>query len=214
MPCSIPLPAPPSSDPLGFSLSPRPVRVDDILKLKELRRVERDGRRKLASAIGSVGVATVDGGVGVDGVLDADGDSTVTLVASADLSPSVEAVHGILSLQTSSIFPDAVDVQTDSLALMEPGIIQTSCLAAVASSWPRVFDLTKAPSSYSEAIARPDAPAWRAAMAHEELSLKEMGAFEEVDLPPGQKTRLALSGSLPTKRMLMASYSLERRRLD
>ena len=192
MPRSIPLPALPSSDSPGSSLSPHPARVcvrttagcvyDDILKLKELQRVERDSKRKLASAGESVGAATVDGGVGVDG------GANITFAASADLSPSVEAVYGILSLQTSSSFPDAVDVQTDSLVLMEPDIIRTSCLAAVTPSRPRVFDLTKEPSSYSEAIARPDASAWRAAMAREEQSLKEMGAFEEVDLPPGQNT--------------------------
>jgi hypothetical protein len=203
VPRSIPLPAPSSSDPLESSLSPRPARVrvrtttgrmyDDILKLKELQRVERESRRKLASTIGSVGVATVDGGVTADGGVGVDGDSgdgdlSVAFAASVDLSPTVEAVHGILSLHTSSVFPDAVDVQTDSLALMEPGIFQASCLATVTSTQPRVFDLAKAPSSYSEAIARPDVPAWRAAMAREELSLKEMGAFEEVDLPPGQNT--------------------------
>jgi len=192
VPRSIPLPALPSSDSPGSSLSPHPARVrvrttagrvyDDILKLKELRRVERDSNRKLASAGESVGAATADGGVSVDG------GANITFAASADLLPSVEAVYGILSLQTSSSFPDAVDVQTDSLVLMEPDIIRTSCLAAVTPSRPRVFDLTKEPSSYSEAIARPDASAWRAAMACEEQSLKEMGAFEEVDLPPGQNT--------------------------
>ena len=50
------------------------------------------------------------------------------------------------------------------------------------------FDLSKAPSSYTEAVARPDASVWRAAMDRKKKSLQDMGAFEEVDLPPGEKT--------------------------
>ena len=198
VPRSLPLPTLPSSDPSGSSLSSHPTRdcvrttagraYDDILKLKELRRVERDTRRKLASPEGRIGVAIADGGAGVDGDVDVDGGANVALAASVDLSPSAEAICGILSLQTSSSFPDAVDVETESLALTEPEIFWVFSLAAVAPSRPRVFDLTKAPSSYSEAIARSDAPAWRAAMAREEQSLRDMGAFEEVDLPPGQNT--------------------------
>jgi len=224
VPHSLPLPILSSSDSLGSPLIPRPLRdrvrttagraYDDILKLKDLRRVEREGKRKLASARGSVGVVPanggvdnsdglvkavdggvgIDGGVGVDGGVDVDGGvgidggANLAFAASADLSPSAEAIHGILSLQTSSSFPDAIDVGTDSLALMEPEILQAFCLAAITPKQPRVFNLAKEPSSYSEAIARPDAPAWRAAMAREEQSLKEMGAFEEVDLPPGQNT--------------------------
>ena len=50
------------------------------------------------------------------------------------------------------------------------------------------FDLSKEPSSYSEVIALPDTHVWRAAMDHECQSLVEMGVFEEVDLPPGERT--------------------------
>lgn len=50
------------------------------------------------------------------------------------------------------------------------------------------FDLTKAPILYPEAIARLDASVWCAAMDRERLSLEEMGAFEEVDLPKGEQT--------------------------
>ena len=50
------------------------------------------------------------------------------------------------------------------------------------------FDISKAPSSYSEAIARSDASVWHVAMDREKSSLKEMGAFEEVDLPKGERT--------------------------
>jgi hypothetical protein len=39
-----------------------------------------------------------------------------------------------------------------------------------------------------EAMSRPDADAWRAAMEREKKSLEEMGAFEEADLPPGERT--------------------------
>jgi hypothetical protein len=52
---------------------------------------------------------------------------------------------------------------------------------------PRTFDLSKVPSSYSEAMARPDASVWRAAMDREKQSLHDMNAFEEVDLPLGEK---------------------------
>lgn len=52
----------------------------------------------------------------------------------------------------------------------------------------RPFDLSKATSSYPEAIARSDAPIWHAAMTREKVSLEEMGAFEETDLPDGEHT--------------------------
>ena len=68
-------------------------------------------------------------------------------------------------------------------------IADTAALRTVGSPSlaPRSFDLTKAPSSYSEAIARPDASAWRAAMDRERQSLSDMGAFKEADLPSGEK---------------------------
>jgi hypothetical protein len=37
-------------------------------------------------------------------------------------------------------------------------------------------------------MAQPDADAWRAAMECEKTSLEDMGASEEVDLPPGEWT--------------------------
>ena len=38
-----------------------------------------------------------------------------------------------------------------------------------------------------EAIARPDAHIWHSAMDHERKSLADMKAFEEVDLPKGER---------------------------
>lgn len=48
------------------------------------------------------------------------------------------------------------------------------------------FDPARVPSSFSEAVTRPDALTWRVAMDQEKLSLDEMEAFEEVDLPKGE----------------------------
>ena len=50
------------------------------------------------------------------------------------------------------------------------------------------FDLSKELFSYSEAMARPDASVWQAAMDCECQSLIEIGVFEEADLPPGEWT--------------------------
>jgi hypothetical protein len=51
----------------------------------------------------------------------------------------------------------------------------------------RQWNLGKAPLSFVEACARPDAHVWRAAMAREIDSLKEMRAFAECPLSPGKK---------------------------
>ena len=62
-------------------------------------------------------------------------------------------------------------------------------LAAATSTPPATvkWNLKKEPQSYAEACARPDAPAWHAAMQHKITSLKEMDAFIECDLPSGRK---------------------------
>ena len=52
---------------------------------------------------------------------------------------------------------------------------------------PCVFDLSKALESYYEAIAHPDAEAWKAAMQRELMSLEDRNAFERTTLPQGQK---------------------------
>lgn len=75
---------------------------------------------------------------------------------------------------------------------MEPDILWQHLMdsplafsAATTSFHPKFppFDLSKAPLSYSEALARPDAPVWQAAMDREKNSLRDMGAFAEVPLP-------------------------------
>jgi len=51
----------------------------------------------------------------------------------------------------------------------------------------RVFDLSKAPESYYEAIACPDADVWKAAMQRELMSLEDRNTFERTALPQGWK---------------------------
>ena len=45
----------------------------------------------------------------------------------------------------------------------------------------------KFPLSYAEAVSWPDAPVWYATMEREKVSLLEMGAFVEEELPKGAK---------------------------
>ena len=115
-----------------------------------------------------------------------------------------DVVDDFLSFLAPSSFPH--QIATDSLETMEPDILWDHCLSAVpppessslgdimtyhASAFSlspsHSFDLTKAPSSYPEAIARHDASVWRAAMDREKTNLEEMGAFEETNLPEGQR---------------------------
>jgi hypothetical protein len=106
--------------------------------------------------------------------------------------------------------PSSSQIDTDSFELLEAAAVRDRRAAIVLRSHPdffgvddfvacsassssspsfiRSFDLSKAPFSYPEAIARSDASVWRAAMDRERLSLEEMGAFEEVDLPKGERT--------------------------
>ena len=129
--------------------------------------------------------------------------SALATITFEDSTFSLDVIDSFFSLIASS-FPPLVD--TFSFPSMEPDIIwdhllfpssfppslitDTTAFHAVGLSVPHVlhsFDLTKAPSSYSEAIACPDAPAWHAAMDHEHQSLSNMGAFKETDLPSGEK---------------------------
>jgi hypothetical protein len=71
----------------------------------------------------------------------------------------------------------------------DPSLPPTALAASSSSfSFHCPFDLTKFALSYSEAIACSDASIWRAVMDRERKSLEEMGAFEEVVLPEGERT--------------------------
>jgi len=188
----------PSLDVSSSAVSPHPIRLctwmlvgrvyDDILNLKESRRVECERKRMpapviaLEDVVGGVGAAVGDvvvmnGGVDVPagGVGAVDVVATAAFAVSGDLSPSFDAIYHLLAFFAPSSFPDSFSVDTDSLA-------------AYSFHHSPFIDLTKAPTSYIEAVSRLDASAWKAAMVREERSLEEMGAFEEVELPPGQPT--------------------------
>ena len=88
-------------------------------------------------------------------------------------------------LTNPQLSPDSV-----SLSLQEPDILDNFIMSSPVvfiTTDARTWDLKKAPNSYAEACARPDASAWRAAMDREINSLRDMGAFLECDLPPGKK---------------------------
>jgi Reverse transcriptase (RNA-dependent DNA polymerase) len=175
---------------------------DDVIALKKSRNEERQ-RRRLLVLDGAV--HSVDADVGANGGVvsgdalhggatdapDIASSSTSLLVLDgsiSDLSPSVDAIESFISFLDSSSFPypvathSLVDFETDLFPLSE-------CFALKAFSPPfsRPFNLSKPPSSYTEAIARPDASIWHAAMDRERESLANMGAFEEVDLPKGER---------------------------
>jgi hypothetical protein len=199
-------PSSPVLDDLPQASSPRLRRVgsrtrtiagqayDDILRLKEFRRVERE-RKRLKSSNGAANGGAADVGVVDVGV---HGDVAENVAALGDVAEVVGChkdggVSGeFISYLVSSSFPD--QVETDSMETLEPDIIANHCLSALVPSAQSIqrssssFDLSKVPFSYSDAIARPDASIWRSAMARERLSLHEMGAFEEVDLPAGERT--------------------------
>ena len=162
---------------------------DEVLRLKEFRRAAREQKRLLASDT-QAGSGGDRDSVPVDalGMLSVDGGA-IALGTSADidLSPSLHLLDAFYSLIVSSSLPDLPD--TFSFSLAEPSILPLALRASAPFSFPtsRSFDLSKPPSSYSEAIARSDAPVWRSAMDRERQSLLDMGAFEEADLPPGQK---------------------------
>ena len=72
--------------------------------------------------------------------------------------------------------------------MLEPEIFWNHSLSAVSSfrQHTQTYDLSKEPQSYTEAITRPDADTWHAAMDREKESLEQMGAFKEVELPLGE----------------------------
>ena len=166
---------------------------DEIMELKRFRNKER--RRKLLLDSDDV----VNGGAPVVGALygGADVDTSKDVVLGfagevSDLSPSVDVIESFISFIDSSSFPD--QVPTESLADIESTLIHSAfshhnpfVFKAFCPPFSRPFDLSKPPSSYVEAIARPDSQIWHSAMDRERQSLLDMGAFEEVELPKGER---------------------------
>ena len=118
-------------------------------------------------------------------------DLDVFPVGMGDLTPSDDVLSDIISFLAPSDFPSQVD--TDSLSHHEVDIMRAHCMSGISDvplplTTVSSFNLSKEPFSYSEAVARPDAPVWFSAMEREKTSLKEMGAFREEDLPKGEKT--------------------------
>ena len=150
-------------------------------------------------AVGVVAVASAHGGAVGHALVNGD-----DVVAQNGFSGSGSRCAEASSL----VVPDGL--ATQSLETMEMAVLESHCCPASWSdfsecddlhspptafavsnssfSFHRPFDLTKFPLSYSEAIARSDASVWRAAMDRERKSLEEMGAFEEVVLPKGERT--------------------------
>ncbi|KAF4622363.1 hypothetical protein D9613_009169 [Agrocybe pediades] len=99
------------------------------------------------------------------------------------------ASQGITDMERGLAWDDVLSVKSSSTDTFSSHChFATAMLAGVKST--RVFDLTKAPNSYAEAIAHPDSASWIAAMGREMESLGPSGmhAFEEADLPPGEHT--------------------------
>jgi hypothetical protein len=91
-------------------------------------------------------------------------------------------VADLVSLAT--VFPSSVDTSPVSLLSIE---LDALAFAVFSPQTSRQWNLGKAPLSFAEACARPDAHVWRAAMDREIGSLREMRAFAECPLPPGKK---------------------------
>jgi hypothetical protein len=144
--------------------------------------------------LNSVAVVGVHGGADRAGVNDLSyggvdgfpGNRPGGFLAASDLSPSVDAIDDFLLFIAPLYFPDQID--TISLDDMEADIPWAPQITPIYFAlFPRSFNLSKEPFSYSEAISRPDASVWRAAMDRELTSLDEMGAFVEADLPKGER---------------------------
>ena len=160
---------------------------NEVLHLKEFQKTARDHKQLLAAdvgnggdcdpiAVGALSVVAMNGGVvSVAGVEIADGVGILSKL------PSLAVLNTFFSLIASSHFPDPSD--TISLPMLEcdlafvlraTGSSSSSSPSSSRASHP--FDLSKAPLSFSEAMAHPDASVWRAAMDHERQSLLDMGA--------------------------------------
>ena len=70
-----------------------------------------------------------------------------------------------------------------------PNLLYEQCFLSAPPSYVRTqsFDLSKPPSSYHEALNRPDKSLWLAAMQREIDSLEERRSFERTTLPAGRK---------------------------
>ena len=162
---------------------------DDVLELKRFRREERQHRMMLklnganggadggangganGGASGSAGVDAVTVGA-LCGSVDAERsrkDTWDSLPTDRDLSPSLEAIESLISFVDSSSFSD--QIATTSLLDDEDHFIQSLfsfpnpvALKAFSPPFSKPFDLSKPPSSYTEAVARPDAHVWHSAM--------------------------------------------------
>ena len=120
-------------------------------------------------------------------------DTQVLLPADMDLSPSLEAIESLISIVDLSSFPD----QIDTTSLLDDknhfihslfSFLNPAALKAFLPPFSKPFDLSKPPSSYTEAVACLDAHVWHSAMDQERQSLTDMGAFKEVELPKGECT--------------------------
>ena len=87
----------------------------------------------------------------------------------------------------TAVFPESLDTDLVSSLSLEMEALSFLASSPSASTPASRWDLRKPPVSYTEACARPDAPAWRAAMDREIASLREMDAFAECPLPHGRR---------------------------
>ena len=193
----------PSITPNSTISSPRPLpersrirtaagqAYDDVMELKRYREAERR-HRALLQTNDTVNGGARDGGALTVHTLTSNGALLGFARGLADLSPSVDDIDSLLSFLESSSFPHPID--TESLVEIEGDLINSffsfsdpQVFKAFSPPFSRPFDLTKPPSSYTEAVARPDAHVWHSAMDRERKSLTDMKAFEEVDLPKGER---------------------------
>ena len=133
---------------------------DDVLRLKEFRRAAHDQKHSLVDPVGSGGALGMDGmHGGVLSVVSMHGGAESRVVVDAaigitDLLPSFAVLEAFHSLVTSSSFPDLPD--TISLPLIDSELLAFHASAPISFLPSRSFDLSKCPSSYSEAMACPD----------------------------------------------------------
>ena len=150
---------------------------DEVLCLKEFRRAEREQQKLMALS------DAVDGG---------DYGALVAIGVLLDGDRLLE-VGGDDPQSGGDVFADMIEdgslIEDVSLSKLEPDILASFAMHASASTFTHSssFDLSKVPSSFAEAHACSNASVWRTAMDREKLSLDEMGAFEEADLPLGER---------------------------